>query len=31
VVIRYEFRFTQEDRLVYVGDQSAMFFKDLSL
>jgi hypothetical protein len=30
VVIRYEFRFTQEDRLVYVGDQSAMFFKGLS-
>jgi len=31
VVIRYEFRFTQEDRLVYVGDQSAMFFKDVPL
>jgi hypothetical protein len=30
VVIWYEFRFSQEDRLVYVGDQSAMFFKDLS-
>ena len=27
VVIRYEFRFSQEDRLVYIGDQSAMFVK----
>ena len=31
VVIRYEFRFSQEDRLVYFGDQSAMFVKDLGL
>jgi hypothetical protein len=31
VVIRYEFRFTQAGKLVYVGDQSAMFFKDLEL
>jgi hypothetical protein len=29
VVIRYEFRFSQEDRLVYVGDQTAMFVKGL--
>jgi hypothetical protein len=29
VVIRYEFRFSQEDRLVYFGDQSAMFVKGL--
>ncbi len=28
VVIRYEFRFEQEGRLVYVGDQSAMFVRD---
>ena len=31
VVIRYEFRFEQEGRLVYLGDQSAMFFKDVAL
>jgi len=31
VVLRYEFRFHQEGRLVYTGDQSAMFFKDLAL
>jgi len=31
VVIRYEFRFLQEGRLVYLGDQSAMFFKDRPL
>jgi len=31
IVLRYEFRFRQEDRLVYVGDQSAMFFKDNNL
>ncbi len=32
VVIRYEFRFQQEGRLVYFGDQTAMFLKapDLS-
>ncbi|HYB90606.1 MAG TPA: hypothetical protein VEC38_06140 [Candidatus Binataceae bacterium] len=28
VVLRYEFRFWQEDRLVYFGDQSAIFVKD---
>jgi hypothetical protein len=31
VVIRYEFRFSQEGELVYWGDQSAMFFKDAEL
>ena len=31
VVLRYEFRFEQEGKLVYVGDQSAMFFKDAAL
>jgi len=31
VVMRCEFRFVQEDRLVYAGDQSAMFFKDRDL
>lgn len=31
VVIRYEFRFRQGERVVYVGDQSAMFFKDAAL
>ncbi len=31
VVLRYEFRFEQEGRLVYLGDQSAMFFKDAPL
>ncbi|MBW2231218.1 MAG: hypothetical protein JRG92_08725 [Deltaproteobacteria bacterium] len=30
VVMRYEFHFWQEDELVYCGDQSAMFFKDMS-
>jgi hypothetical protein len=29
VVLRFEFRFWQDDALVYVGDQSAMFFRDL--
>jgi hypothetical protein len=28
VVLRYEFHFRQEGRLVYYGDQSAMFFRD---
>ncbi len=28
VVLRCEFRFWQEDRLVYFGDQSAMFLKN---
>ena len=27
VVLRFEFRFWQEERLVYVGDQSAIFVK----
>jgi len=27
VVLRYEFRFWQEERLVYFGDQSAIFVK----
>ena len=27
VVIRYEFRFAQEGRLVYLGDQTAMFLR----
>ena len=31
VVLRYAFRFEQEGRLVYSGDQSAMFFKDAEL
>lgn len=31
VVIRYDFRFEQEGRVVYVGDQSAMFFRDAEL
>lgn len=31
VVIRYAFRFTQGDALVYVGDQSAMFLRDAAL
>jgi hypothetical protein len=30
VVLRLEFRFWQEDKLVYVGDQSAMFTRGLS-
>ena len=28
VVLRYRFEFRQQQRLVYVGDQSAMFLKD---
>lgn len=28
VVLRYEFRFTQQGELAYYGDQSAMFVKD---
>ena len=28
VVVRYEFLFSQEDQIVYRGDQSAMFVKD---
>jgi len=31
VVLRYEFRFSQEGRLAYFGDQSAMFVKGLKL
>jgi hypothetical protein len=31
VVIRYAFRFEQEGELVYLGDQTAMFFKDVEL
>jgi len=31
VVIRFRFRFEQEGRVVYVGDQSAMFFRGLAL
>jgi hypothetical protein len=31
VVLRYEFRFWQEDKLVYYGDQSAIFVKDKPL
>lgn len=31
VVIRYDFRFEQEGRVVYRGDQSAMFFRDAEL
>ncbi len=31
VVLRCEFRFEQDGRLVYTGDQSAMFFKDRDL
>lgn len=31
VVVRYEFRFFQEDALVYFGDQTAMFLKDQPL
>ena len=31
VVIRYEFRFVQDETLVYAGDQSAMFFRDALL
>lgn len=28
VVLRYDFEFYQQDKLVYVGDQTAMFVKD---
>jgi hypothetical protein len=31
VVLRFEFRFWQEETLVYVGDQTAMFLKDREL
>jgi len=31
VVIRFEFTFEQEGRVVYLGDQSAMFFRELAL
>jgi len=31
VVLRYEFRFSQEGQLAYFGDQSAMFVKGLKL
>ena len=31
IVIRFEFRFQQEERIVYVGDQSAMFVRDYDL
>lgn len=31
VVLRYEFRFEQEGKVVYLGDQTAMFFKDAAL
>lgn len=31
VVLRYEFRFWQEERLVYFGDQSAIFVKGRAL
>jgi hypothetical protein len=31
IVIRFEFRFHQEGALVYVGDQTAMFLKDVPL
>ena len=31
VVIRYDFRFEQEGAVVYLGDQSAMFFRDAEL
>jgi hypothetical protein len=31
VVLRYEFRFWQDEELVYLGDQSAMFVKDRAL
>jgi len=29
VVLRFEFHFWQEERLIYFGEQSAMFFKEL--
>ncbi len=31
VLLRYEFEFTQEGEVVYVGDQTAMFFRDQPL
>jgi hypothetical protein len=31
VVLRFEFRFEQDGRLVYLGDQSAMFFRERAL
>jgi hypothetical protein len=31
ILIRWEFTFHQDDRLVYEGDQTAMFFKDVPL
>ena len=31
IVLRYEFRFSQEGKLIYLGDQTAMFFKDAEL
>ena len=31
IMIRYAFRFLQEDQVVYVGDQSAMFVKGMAL
>lgn len=31
VVLRFEFKFWQEDALVYYGDQTAMFLRDLDL
>ena len=31
IVIRFEFRFHQDGQLVYVGDQTAMFLKDVPL
>lgn len=31
VVIRFAFRFEQEGEVVYLGDQSAMFFRDAEL
>lgn len=30
-VLRYEFRFVQEGELVYLGDQTAMFFRERAL
>ena len=30
-VVRYEFRFEQSGEVVYLGDQSAMFFRDADL
>ena len=31
VVIRYAFEFRQEGKLVYVGDQSAMFVRGIAI